>query len=210
MLMSLGLIGTICILSFRRFGSETGVWTEYVVNFDIVFASAYVFWMLLELKVARKEIDQGKQTSDFGTCELYAMGQGLTFLSALWFDSVWTTPGVVHFLGIFAFVVGVWYRLWAIRTLGRYYSHIVRRVSEHRIIDSGPYRFTRHPAYAGMIFANLGIVIYFFNWVTLGIFLGLLMPAIFLRILVEEKTLFTIKGYADFSKNRKRVFPPLW
>jgi protein-S-isoprenylcysteine O-methyltransferase Ste14 len=108
------------------------------------------------------------------------------------------------------FLSGICYRLWAIKTLGRYYSHIVRKVHEHRIIASGPYRFIRHPAYAGMIVANLGIVLYFFNWVTLSVFFFTLLPSIVLRIFIEEKTLFEIRGYSDFARHRKRLFPAIW
>ena len=49
------------------------------------------------------------------------------------------------------FAAGVAFRLWAVFTLGRFYSHSVRLRRDHRIVESGPYRFVRHPAYAGMI-----------------------------------------------------------
>ena len=87
---------------------------------------------------------------------------------------------------------------------------MVRTVAEHQIVDSGPYRFTRHPAYAGMLVVNAGICLYFFNWVTTSIFLFMLVPSILLRILIEEKTLFRIKGYPEFAKPRKRLFPVVW
>jgi protein-S-isoprenylcysteine O-methyltransferase Ste14 len=77
-------------------------------------------------------------------------------------------------------------------------------------VVSGPYRFTRHPAYAGMIIANAGIFMYFFNWVTICVFLFILLPAILLRIAVEERTLFGIEGYSEFAKERKRLFPAVW
>ena len=80
----------------------------------------------------------------------------------------------------------------------------------HRIVDSGPYRFTRHPAYAGMMIANAGISMYFFNCVTIGVFLFILVPAMLLRIVIEERTLFGIEGYPEFAKKRKRLFPALW
>jgi protein-S-isoprenylcysteine O-methyltransferase Ste14 len=83
-------------------------------------------------------------------------------------------------------------------------------VAHHQVVDSGPYRLTRHPAYAGMIIANAGICIYFFNWVTLGIFLLILVPAILLRIAIEERTLFEIKGYPEYAEKRKRLFPAVW
>jgi len=76
----------------------------------------------------------------------------------------------------------------------------------HEIVDSGPYRFVRHPAYAGMIAAHAGLTLFFFNWVTLAV----LVPAIVLRILVEERMVFGIAGYSDFARTRKRLISAIW
>ena len=205
------LLTGIIVLAFIRPSRMMGVWNEYPVNFDTVFIGLYIVWMLIELRVSRKDVNtEGKRTSDFATCQIYGFGQALTFLTALWFPSVWRVPNVAHFVGISIFLFGVCYRLWAIRTLGQFYSHRVRTVAQHQIVVSGPYRFTRHPAYAGMIIANAGISMYFFNWVTLCVFLFILVPAILLRIVIEERTLFGIEGYSEFAKKRKRLFPAVW
>ena len=116
----------------------------------------------------------------------------------------------ISFIGFTTFLAGIAYRLWAIKTLGKYYSHIVREIDAHKIVDSGPYRHIRHPAYAGMILANLGVVIFFFNLITLILFLLILIPAIILRIIIEEKTLFRIGGYVEFAQNRQRLIPGIW
>lgn len=105
---------------------------------------------------------------------------------------------------------GLAFRGWAIITLGRYYSHKVRAFDTHRIITTGPYRYIRHPAYTGMLLANTGIVMFFLNVVTAAVFLFVLTPAIFVRIIIEEKTLFKIEGYTEFAESRKRLIPSLW
>ncbi|MFH0730604.1 MAG: isoprenylcysteine carboxylmethyltransferase family protein [Pseudomonadota bacterium] len=203
-------IGVI-VIAFIRLYRIFGDWKGYPVYLDIIFVCLYLTWMIAELRVTKKDVNtEGKKTSDFMTCQLYGVGQALTFLTALWFPSVWRVSNVAHFVGLSIFLFGGIYRLWAIRTLGRHYSHRVRTVSQHQIIVSGPYRFTRHPAYAGMIIANAGIFIYFFNWVTICVFLFILLPAIFLRIVIEEKTLFGIEGYSEFANKRKRLFPAIW
>jgi protein-S-isoprenylcysteine O-methyltransferase Ste14 len=171
---------------------------------------AYLLWIIVELRVSVKEVGQGEKTRDFGTCELYAIGQAAVFLTALWFRPVWRSPNFFHLVGFLVFLLGVAHRLWAVRTLGRYYSHIVREVDGHKIVDSGPYRYIRHPAYAGMLLANLGIVIYFLNVTTSVIYFFLFVPAVVLRILVEEKPLFTMEGYPEFAKERKRLIPAIW
>jgi protein-S-isoprenylcysteine O-methyltransferase Ste14 len=205
------LLTGIIVLAFVRPGRMIGVWNEYPFDIDTVFIGLYILWMLIELRVSGKDVNiEGKRTLDFATCQIYGFGQALTFLTALWFSPIWRLPNVAYFAGISIFLFGVCYRLWAIRTLGQFYSHRVRTVAQHPIVVSGPYRFTRHPAYAGMIIANAGISIYFFNWVTLCIFLFILVPAILLRISMEERMLSGIEGYAEFAKNRKRLFPAVW
>jgi protein-S-isoprenylcysteine O-methyltransferase Ste14 len=209
-LSSLLIIG-IVILAFLRHRYGIGAWAKYPIDMDIIFVSLYIVWILVESPIAKKDvITEGKQTLDFGTCQIYAVGQACTFLTALWLPSVWHIPLAVHFVGILIFLCGVLYRFWAIRTLGQFYSHRVRKVSEHQIVGSGPYRFIRHPAYAGMIIANVGLTIYFFNWVTLSVFLFVLVPSIVLRILIEEKMLFELEGYSNYAKKRKRLMPAIW
>ena len=74
-------------------------------------------------------------------------------------------------------------------------------MAQHQIVVSGPYRFTRHPAYAGMIIANAGIFMYFLNSVAHLSIIFILVPAIFLRIVIEERTLFGIEGTPNLHKN---------
>jgi protein-S-isoprenylcysteine O-methyltransferase Ste14 len=61
-----------------------------------------------------------------------------------------------------------------------------------------------------MLIANVGVSIYFLNWVTMCVFLFALVPSILLRISIEERMLFGIEGYAGFADKRKRLFPGIW
>lgn len=115
------LLAGILVIAFIRHSRTVGVWNEYSVDLDTVFIGSYILWMLVELRVSKKDVNtDGKKTSDFATCQLYGFGQALTFLTALWFPSIWRVPNIAHFLGVTIFLLGVCYRLWAIRTLGRF------------------------------------------------------------------------------------------
>jgi protein-S-isoprenylcysteine O-methyltransferase Ste14 len=210
-LMSFLLLLGIIVLAFARHWRLPSIWVEHPVNLDAVFVGLYVLWLFVETPIAKRDINtEGKRTSDSATCQVYAISQALTILTALWFPSVWHAPNLAHFVGISLFLFGVCYRLWAIRTLGVFYSHRVRTQTRHTIVDFGPYSFIRHPAYAGMIIANSGVSVYFLNWVTLCIFLLALVPSILLRIIIEERMLFGIEGYSDYAKQRKRLLPGIW
>ena len=209
LILSILLIALIFLFLLYRI-THQNIWVNSIANFDTIFASVYLAWIVIESKISKEELNKGNGTSDYGTCELYAIGQAGVFLSALWFTSAWYSPNLFHFIGFTTFLVGIAYRLWAIKTLGKYYSHIVREIAGHQIIESGPYRHVTHPAYAGMILANLGIVILFFNWITLILLALILIPAIILRIIIEEKTLIKIDKYVDYAKNRPRLIPGIW
>lgn len=204
------LITGIIILGFRRIFYYKNVWGSLNFNPDIIVISLYLLWIFYELKTSGNDVKQKIEVSDHGTREVYGLSQSMTILSALWFGSKWHNLNLYHLAGFIIFISGVIFRIWAIQTLGQYYSHIVRKIDGHKIIDTGPYKYIRHPAYTGMIIAHIGIVIFYFNYYTLGIFLLLLIPAIIARIKIEEKTLFSIEGYEGYSKNRKRIIPFVW
>ncbi len=209
-LLPLSLIVFIIIVSYIRVSSNTAIWSASFVDVDLIVVLLYILWILLEIKITLRDAKEEKKSSDFGTRELYALGQALTVLSALWFNTIWLRPRIYHGIGIIIFIAGVCYRLWAIHSLDIYYSHVMRMTDDHNIIDTGPYQFIRHPAYAGMLTSHIGIICYFFNYVSLAVFLLLFLPAIILRIHIEEKTLFTIEGYDEFARVRKRLVPLIW
>jgi protein-S-isoprenylcysteine O-methyltransferase Ste14 len=204
------LLTGIIILGCRKFSFHNGMWKGLFLNGDAVIICIYAFWLMFEIRVSRRDFNEKKVSSDYGTREFYGFSHALTILSALWFKPIWITPGIYHLIGFFIFIFGIFFRSWAIQTLGKYYSHIVRKLDGHKIINTGPYKFLRHPAYSGMITAHIGITIFYFNYITLLIFLFLFIPSIIVRIIIEEKTLINIKDYLKFFKNTKRIIPYLW
>ncbi|HOT45479.1 MAG TPA: isoprenylcysteine carboxylmethyltransferase family protein [Spirochaetota bacterium] len=210
LLLPLSLLAGIGVLAWFKISYHHELWDSFYFNFDIVIIGLYAIWIVYEVKVSSVDAGQDTVVRDFGTRELYGLSQALTVFSALWFEPVWTGPGPWHVIGLVIFIAGVCFRIWAIETLGKYYSHSVRKIDGHRIVDSGPYGFLRHPAYTGMITAHVGIAVFYFNYVAAAVLVLLLVPSIVIRILVEEKTLMTVDGYIEFAKTRKRIIPCVW
>lgn len=194
----------------RRILRTDEYWNSFLINPDTIVVLIMVLWLLYEVQISIRDKEKEIRVSDNGTREFYGFSQSITVLSALWLDSLWTTPSIFHIFGCFLIICGISFRFWAIRTLGKYYSHIVRTVNNHKIIDNGPYRYIRHPSYAGMIVALCGICVFYFNIVSVVLFLILLLPSIVFRIRIEERTLLSLDGYSEYAKNRNRLIPYIW
>lgn len=186
-------------------------WSGFALFFGASVAIAYVAWGVWEAQVSIRDSRDRSLRSDRWTLEAYALSQGSTALTALALNSRWPfLPNLCVIGGAILFGFGAILRVLAVRALGEFYSHRVRVTSEHRIVQTGPYKWLRHPAYSGMLMAHLGLVLVFFNWVSFTILLGALLPALVVRILVEERTLGALPEYTEFCYRRARLIPLVW
>ena len=83
--------------------------------------------------------------------------------------------------------------------------------TEQQVISTGPYRWVRHPMYAGASLALLATPIALGSW--WGVLVGLaLIAVIVVRLLDEERYLSSsLPGYADYCRKvRYHLIPSLW
>lgn len=185
-------------------------WTGLIFLLGLFMVGSYLVWLLSESDVSATEDSKGDTSKDKGTCELYAFGRFLTVFVAMGVATESQALDLLSWLGLALFIFGVLFRLNAINTLGRFYSHRVRLVGEHRIINTGPYQYVRHPAYTGMLTAHFGFVLFFYNPWAMAAFLFVLLPAVIMRIKVEEVALYELDGYPEYAATHKRLFPMVW
>ena len=102
--------------------------------------------------------------------------------------------------------------VWARRTLGQNYSGHIMVGKGQELVQSGPYRFLRHPAYAGYLLMSLGISLGYASLFGLTSVSILLLPSLIYRIKVEEKLLIERFGeaYQLYASKVKRLIPNLW
>ena len=87
----------------------------------------------------------------------------------------------------------------------------IQKERAHTVITSGPYRFVRHPMYAGMIFYLFFTPLLLGSW--WGLLWGLVLLGLFaIRIQIEEGTLRReLQGYNEYAKRvRYRLIPGVW
>lgn len=116
---------------------------------------------------------------------------------------------VLYWSGALVFAFALALRWYSIAYLGRFFTVDVAVAADQHVIDSGPYRFIRHPSYTGNLLAFLGLGLCFANAITM---LLMVVPttAVFLyRIRLEEAALQVGLGepYKQYMQRTKRLIP---
>jgi len=84
--------------------------------------------------------------------------------------------------------------------------------SGQTVVDTGPYRFVRHPSYTAIIMSFVGIGVALENWLSLVVIIVVPTIGLIIRIRVEERALLNALGepYREFSQSRARIIPKVW
>ncbi|HEY9133946.1 MAG TPA: isoprenylcysteine carboxylmethyltransferase family protein [Dyella sp.] len=118
----------------------------------------------------------------------------LAMFLACWvaFSSMgWRFPGTPWpaFTGEILVIGGLMLRWYAILYLGRWFTVNVAIAADQPLVDSGPYRYLRHPSYTGALLALAGLGLALGNALSLGVILVLCVPVFLHRIRLEERVL---------------------
>ena len=80
------------------------------------------------------------------------------------------------------------------------------------MITGGPYRVIRHPSYAGILLAVMGLGLFIGNWLSLASLTIAVACGLVFRIRVEERVLLQNLGddYRCYAATYKRLVPFIW
>jgi protein-S-isoprenylcysteine O-methyltransferase Ste14 len=121
-------------------------------------------------------------------------------------------PDWIQILALIVISAGSLVGTWAM-IVNRFFSSHVRIQEDrgHQVVDQGPYRFVRHPGYAGGLASWIAAPIFFSSyWV--GIPCVLAIIAVFIRTALEDQLLLKqLAGYREYAQRvRYRLIPGIW
>ena len=118
----------------------------------------------------------------------------------------------VYTVGVLLILAATAGRVWAVRTLGRWFTTNVRTDSAQTVIQHGPYRWVRHPSYTSALLGMLGIGLAMGNMAALVCFVVLPFIGFAFRIRVEERALLDQLGepYERYLQQHRRLVPGVW
>ena len=117
----------------------------------------------------------------------------------------------VRVVGLAVGLAGAVLLTWSAVLLGRFLMHEAAVREDHALIGNGPYRFVRHPVYAGYLALLLGSGV-----ASLNICLWLLWPVSLIGILIQAASEEQLLGerfgqdYDCYVRRTGRLLPRLW
>jgi protein-S-isoprenylcysteine O-methyltransferase len=109
-------------------------------------------------------------------------------------------------------VAGLSLRVWAVQTLGRYFTWFITVYDDHKVIRTGPFRFIRHPSYCGALLLFVGTLLFVHSWIGAALSLVFQLFAYVRRIRYEEAMMIERLGepYRAYTREVRALMPLLW
>ena len=185
------------------------VWTACVV-----LITAYLFRFDQKLLASRTQAGPTAETQKVqqiiqGLASLFFIG--LFIVPGLDYRFHWSVvPPILSWVSNGFVVLGLFIVFLTFKE-NSYTSAVIEVTEQQKVVTSGPYRWVRHPMYAGAILLLLFAPLALGSWVALPFPLPLIL-VVAIRSVEEEKFLRnSLPGYVDYcQKVRYRLVPTIW
>jgi protein-S-isoprenylcysteine O-methyltransferase Ste14 len=119
-------------------------------------------------------------------------------------------PTAIIAAGQLGAAAGYWLVFWVMKA-NSFAGSTIQVENGQAVIQSGPYALVRHPMYLGMVVTALATPFALGSYVAVPLF-AMIVPALILRLIHEEKTLHRdLGGYATYcERTRFRLVPWVW
>lgn len=213
----LGMVLVIAVLLFVPAGRLD--WALGWIYVGILAVYVTISWACLqrwnpELIAHRMRLGTGTKTWDKVWAALFAPLMIAVYVVAGLEarDGVSSLPGAAWLLGLAIFISGSAMLTWSM-VVNPFFEKTVRIQTErgHRVIDTGPYAYVRHPGYVGFVGWILGTPLLLGSaWAFVPALLSVV--GIVVRTALEDRTLQAeLPGYPEYAARvRFRLIPGVW
>ena len=127
-------------------------------------------------------------------------------------EGISSAPGAAWLLGFAIFVAGWTLVIWS-TVVNPFFEKTVRiqTENEHRVIDTGPYAYVRHPGYVGFVGWIISTPLLLASaWAFIPVSITVILLVI--RTVLEDRTLrYELSGYEEYANGvRFRLIPGVW
>ena len=180
----------------------------------IIVAISYIYLFFeLFMNIKRNRIKTFKNSNDKGSLWLLYVLITIGYLLSFFIGS--TRIGRIYnwdmffAIGIILIVIGLFIRIKAILTLNKFFTYVVSKVENHKLIETGLYKRIRHPGYLGQIIIFIGISCALSNWLSIVLMFIPVIIGYLYRIKVEEKFMEDQIGevYINYQKRTNKLIP---
>ena len=194
----------------------------FIGSSDATVASVVVFWTVLYfwvgselwLGLRRTRLPAGATGHDSGSKWWVITSVWTSVAIGMWIAFLFTAAAIpdrriaVFVVGLALMIAGMALRWYSIRVLGASFTCEVSTRPGQEVVESGPYRWVRHPSYTGGLLTLLGVLVCCVNWASLAA-LVVAVAGYAYRIRIEERALAADLGtpYRDYMRRTKRLIP---
>jgi protein-S-isoprenylcysteine O-methyltransferase Ste14 len=104
-------------------------------------------------------------------------------------------------------LAGTAWAIWSLRSLGRNLSVIAQA---RDVADRGPYRWIRHPLYAGELVSTLGLAVAAHSLAAISVWLGLCALQAYRALREEQLLLAALPGYGAYRGRTAALLPGIF
>jgi len=183
-----------------------------------IFALLWICWLMSEILLNRlvRSKNTNSKELDKNSLNLIWIAIACSMTLGIVSANFWVFPIVstklLLYIGSVLIFAGMVLRFTAIRSLGKFFTVDLSIQDDHQLVQTGLYKYIRHPSYSGSILSFMGYSLSLNNWLSLIIIMLPTLVTFINRINIEEKLLHKQFGseYEEYTKRTKRLIPLIY
>lgn len=181
-------------------------------NLRTIAIVVFVVWLVADGVAVFRHKTGAAENRDKSSLKVLMIANMLTW----WFSIAWSLNAtgamgrpILQWIGLAVLALGIAIRSTAIVQLGRFHTPNVAILGDHQLLETGLYRYVRHPSYLGAFVAFVGFGLTLDNWISLAAIMVVLPGSYLYRMHEEDAALLVAFGdsYRAYCQRTKRLIP---